>query len=514
MSARRPFHLVLLLASLAMVALIITNWPALLPPPLVRAWAAWPFAVPLSWLVAATFTISVGMVAAVIVLENRNPSKTLAWLIILHFIPIAGFIFYLLLGHDYRRHKIFDRGRLPLELQGDPPAPIAPQLARFLGHRSRLLHLAAANARAAASGGNQVTVLTNGHQTYAAILAALEAAEHHIHLVYFIVRADEVGRKIAAVLMAKARQGVEVRFLYDAVGCMGLPRRYLADLQAAGCQVAPFLPVRIPAISHPIHYRNHRKVVVVDGHTGFVGGINIGDEYTGKHRTGFWRDTHLEVQGPAVHSLQRVFLRDWHFTTGSAPLGAAYFPDLQTPGDQFVHVISDDPDDDWEVILQFYLAAITAAEERLYITTPYFIPDDSLVMALQTAALSGVDVRVILPKHPDKQLVLWASHSYVEKMLRAGVRFYAYNKGFLHAKVLLIDGRIASVGTTNLDLRSFHLNFEVNAFIYDAKTTAQLEADFFADLADSEAITYEAFRQRPVWRRAAESTARLLSPLL
>ncbi len=384
-------------------------------------------------------------------------------------------------------------------------------------HQRPLLQLAHRIGKSPVSLATETRVLTNGEETFSTIFEELEKATHHIHLEYYIVRHDEVGQKLKTILIEKAKKGVHVRFLYDAVGSWKLSKTYIQELRDAGVEMIPFSPVRLPFLSNTINFRNHRKIIVIDGTIGFVGGLNIGDEYLGKDKYfGFWRDTHLWIRGEAVRTLQLIFLQDWYYMTGKTLLTPEYLsPELvHYDGQGGVQLIAGGPDQKWEVIKHLYFAMITSAQRSIWIASPYFVPDEDILTALKIAALSGLDVRILAPKRPDKKIVFYASRSYFPELLEAGVKIYEYSKGFLHSKIMIVDGELASIGTANMDMRSFHLNFEVNAFLYHTDSTKKLVADFLEDLKEASPIDYETFQQRPLSIRVVESVSRLLSPLL
>lgn len=384
-------------------------------------------------------------------------------------------------------------------------------------HQRPLLQLAHRIGKSPVSLATESRVLTNGEETFSTIFEELEKATHHIHLEYYIVRHDEVGQKLKTILIEKAKKGVHVRFLYDAVGSWKLSKTYIQELRDAGVEMIPFSPVRLPFLSNTINFRNHRKIIVIDGTIGFVGGLNIGDEYLGKDKYfGFWRDTHLWIRGEAVRTLQLIFLQDWYYMTGKTLLTPEYLsPELvHYDGQGGVQLIAGGPDQKWEVIKHLYFAMITSAQRSIWIASPYFVPDEDILTALKIAALSGLDVRILAPKRPDKKIVFYASRSYFPELLEAGVKIYEYSKGFLHSKIMIVDGELASIGTANMDMRSFHLNFEVNAFLYHTDSTKKLVADFLKDLKEASPIDYETFQQRPLSIRVVESVSRLLSPLL
>lgn len=463
-------------------------------------------------------------IAVVIVLENRNPSKTLAWLIVMTFIPIVGFFFYLMFGQNFRKKKRFrkkelaDFGELQLVVDRKLGIDYSEQILSSDYSRRRLVNLVLHNSESPFTVHNRMSVLTNGVETFSAIIQALSEATHHIHMQYYIWRDDEIGRDIQRVLIEKARAGVEVRIIYDGVGSWDLNESYIEELRHAGVEIYPFLPVAFPVVTSKVNYRNHRKIVVVDGKVAFMGGLNIGDEYLGKDpRMGFWRDTHLQVRGDAVYVLQAIFFMDWAFVKGESHhllQEDVYFPAHNVRGMQFVQIAASGPDSEWEAIMQAYFAAVSSATRSVHITSPYFIPDDSILMAIKTAALSGIDVKLILPARPDHKIVYWATMSYLEELLEAGVKVYLYEKGFIHAKILIVDGVVASLGTANMDIRSFYYNFEVNALIYDENIVRRLEQDFQADIKESRRMTLGDVYSKPFRQKLKESSARLFSPLL
>lgn len=477
------------------------------------------------WLVGSfsiLISISALFIGFFIFLENRNPRGTIAWMVVLAVFPIFGFIFYLLFGQNYRRErKRFEKKAWLDEqafskIEGNRPIN-EKELNKMGDHQKNLFRLAHRLGKSPISFYTETKVLTNGEATFKAILEAMKQAKHHIHLEFYIVRDDAIGNDIKEVLIEKAKAGVEVRFLYDAVGSWKLSKNYINELKTAGVEIEPFSPVRLPGLNNQINFRNHRKICIVDGNIGFVGGLNIGDEYLGKNEYfGFWRDTHLYVSGEAVRSLQVIFLQDWYYTMGVTLLTPIYLSPELALDEEFggVQLLSGGPDNNWNVIKNVFFAMITSAEKSIWIESPYFIPDDDILSALRVAALSGMDVRVILPSKPDKKLVFYASKSYYRELLEAGVKVYEYSNGFLHSKVIIVDQELASIGTSNMDMRSFHLNFEVNAFLYKTKSTETLVQDFLTDIESSKEISLEEHQNRPILQRLHESTARLFSPLL
>jgi cardiolipin synthase A/B len=475
----------------------------------------------LFWLVFALI-LFIFQIVTILLLEFRHPTKTVAWLLILFIFPIIGFVMYYFLAKEYtHRRTVRRKGQRMLgELRRDlnHKARLAQEINDLpnqeIHREDRLFALLHNIPSSPITKCNEVKVLSDPKEAFASILEALEGAQRHIHLEYYTIRADDIGRRFQQLLIAKARQGVEVRLIYDGVGSYELPQAYLKPLREAGVLTYCFLPPLVAFFDKRANYRNHRKIVVVDGQTGFLGGVNIGDEYLGKDpKLSPWRDTHLRIEGDAVYYLQHTFLTDWGFVSGEKLASPEYFPEHVCEGDEHVQIVSSGPDTAWAPILEVYLGAIGAAKEQIYIATPYFIPDSSVNMALKTAAVSGIDVRIVLPGVTDSQLVYLASMSYVTELLQAGVRFYRYKEGFMHAKIMLIDRMLASVGTANMDMRSFFSNFEINALLFDRKSVSKLEQDFLHDFERSEEIELELFEQRPRLQRFKEVLARLLSPL-
>ncbi|TLS37801.1 cardiolipin synthase [Pseudalkalibacillus caeni] len=477
-----------------------------------------------NWLlgvISILFSLSAFFIGIVIFLENRHPSKTITWLIVLAVFPVVGFVFYIVFGQDYRKKKLFQKKaeldeQAFMRIEGNRTLN-ENELEKMGDHQKLLFRLAHNLGKSPISFATATEVLTNGKETFDEILKALEQATHHIHLEYYIVRSDEIGEQIKEVLIRKAKEGVEVRFLYDSVGSWKLSKTYISELLAAGVQMISFSPVRLPFLNNKINFRNHRKIIVIDGTIGFSGGLNIGDEYLGRNKYfGLWRDTHLLLKGEAVRSLQLIFLRDWYYMTDQALLDQDYLsPDLEVLSDTGgVQMIAGGPDQHWETIKNLFFSMIVSAKKSIYITSPYFIPDEDILSALKVAALSGIDVRIIVPDRPDKRIVFYASRSYFPELLDAGVKVYEYKEGFLHSKVIIVDNELASIGTSNMDMRSFHLNFEVNTFLFKTNSTTKLVKDFLNDLDHSKPIEFVHFNKRPILARVVESTSRLLSPLL
>jgi cardiolipin synthase A/B len=466
-------------------------------------------------------TLSVIFIGFVIFLENRHPTQTITWLVVLGSFPLVGFFFYLLFGRNYRKEKMYRKkyfldkqAFLTVEGENDPRSE--EKLGLMAEHQARLFTLAQKLGNSPISFDTATKVLTNGEETFHHILEQLNKARHHIHIEYYIVRDDRIGQEIKEILINKAAQGVKVRFLYDAVGSWKLSKKYIDDLKNAGIETVCFGPVKLPFLNNKFNFRNHRKIIVIDGMIGFVGGLNIGDEYLGRNDTyGFWRDTHLMLRGEAVRSLQLIFLQDWYYMTNHSFLTAEYLsPQIDEKNHGGVQLIAGGPDNEWSVIKNIFFSMITSAKVSVWIASPYFIPDEDIFSALKVAALSGIDVRLLVPNRPDKRIVFHASRSYFPELLEAGVKVYEYERGFMHSKIVIVDHELASIGTSNMDMRSFHLNFEVNAFLFRTKSTQKLVAEYINDLEYAKQLDLTSFRKRHIGLRLIESTARLLSPLL
>jgi cardiolipin synthase A/B len=466
-------------------------------------------------------SLSVIFIGFVIFLENRHPTQTLTWLVVLGSFPLVGFIFYLLFGRNYRKERMYRKKyfldkQAFLTVKGEDDQHIEEKMNELGSHQRKLFSLAQKLGNSPISFDTATKILTNGEETFRHIIKELKRAKHHIHLEYYIVRHDKIGEEIKNILIAKAKQGVKIRFLYDAVGSWQLSNKYIADLRNAGIETISFGPVKFAFLSSKFNFRNHRKIIVIDGNIGFVGGLNIGDEYLGRDRNiGFWRDTHLKLRGEAVRTLQLIFLQDWYYTTNYSFLTAEYLspqPDNRSHGG--VQLIPGGPDNEWSVIKNIFFSMISSAKESVWIASPYFIPDEDIFSAIKVAALSGIDVRLLVPNRPDKRIVFHASRSYFPELLEAGVKVYEYERGFMHSKIIIVDHELASIGTSNMDMRSFHLNFEVNAFLFRTKSTQKLVAEYLNDLEYSKKLDLESFQKRHFGNRLLESTARLLSPLL
>lgn len=463
-------------------------------------------------------TLTVVSIGFMIFMENRHPSSTMAWILLLALVPIVGLVFYFLFGQNYFKRRKYDKKARKdgLVYTSEVLRKNTPDVSCFKPEVQQLLQLSTRLARTPISFSSDTKVLTDGEETFAALIAELEQAAHHIHMEYYIYRPDAIGTQIQEILIRKARQGIAVRFMVDAVGSLQLPPSFLQEMRDAGVQVAVFGSPKTIFFTSRVNYRNHRKIVVIDGSVGFVGGLNVGDEYLSRSKAfGFWRDTHMLVRGEAVRTLQVVFLQDWQYMTGEQPNEPIYYsPDLLENRSGAVQIIASGPDNERRALKNIFFSMIVSARKSVWLATPYFIPDEDILTALRVAALSGLDVRILFPSKPDKWLPFLASHSYFPALLDVGARVYEYEKGFMHSKLLIVDGEVATIGTANMDMRSFHLNFEVNALLVHTDSVSKLVSDFEHDLES--AIVYDRHhtRKKRIMTRLLESAARLMSPLL
>jgi len=460
--------------------------------------------------------LQVLIIGRVVLLKNSTPEKTIVWLFILALFPIFGFIAYVVFGRRTRGNLFRDKPLAQLPYQQQRELDQNAMLSLLCSDsETKLARLLINSGSAFLSVNSQLEILLNGREKFTELFNALEGAAHHIHLSYYIFKNDEIGEDVAKILSRKVAEGVEVRVILDGMGSHAVSGNFIRTMQQSGIQTEWFFPIRFPYITSKLNLRYHRKVVIIDGCTGFMGGLNIGDEYLSRDvKLGFWRDTHLKLEGEAVHCLQSIFLNDWFTVTGQEIRGTSYFPRTKVSQSLPLQIVASGPNSDWTSILHGVFTAITLAKQMVYLETPYLIPNDSLMMALKTSALSGIDVRLIVQGIPEHKLIYWAAHSYYEELLRSGVRIFEYMKGTLHAKVLLIDERLASVGSTNIDIRSFNLDFEINAFVYDQSVAECLKLHFQQDLNESNEIIYRNFQTRQVFERFKESIARLVSSLL
>lgn len=456
------------------------------------------------------------VIAYMVFIERRHPAYVIPWVLIIVFLPVVGFVLYLAFGFNYFREKQFR------------PKSEADRalLHRFMERQDRIVHEEleedhAALAHVLIKNGSPVLMaeraraFNDGNEKFGALFEAIERAEHHVHMEYYILRDDRLGRDLVELLTRKAREGVEVRLLLDGMGNR-MPKNRFKELSQAGGRMAIFFKPLVPFLTLRFNYHDHRKIAVIDGRTGYVGGFNIGAEYLGEGPMGQWRDYAAELVGDAVKALQFRFVLDWNYATKEGlDIGdVRYFPPVERTGAVPVQVVSSGPDSARTPIKDEYLKLLGMAQRYAYIQTPYFIPDESVMDALRIASLSGVDVRIMFPDRPDHPLVYWASLSFVGQLLPWGVRAYTFDDGFIHAKTAFVDDAVSSIGSANWDIRSFRLNFETNGVIYDRELTTRNRELFEKDLERCTEITLERYRHRKLTVRAREGIARLFAPVL
>lgn len=457
-------------------------------------------------------------------LQNRNPSTTLSWVLVLILLPYLGLIFYFFFGQRIRKRWIFRRLKIrelvkirkvsdsQLRALKNVDDIKEPQVLRNL----KLIRLLLRENSSFLSVNNTIDIYHNGVDVYNQLYKDLSLAEHFIHLQYYLFEDGDVANRIQSILLERLSNGVEVNLMVDGIGSRSLSDSYIKTLREAGAEVNIFRPVRFPSLTSKINYRNHRKIVVIDGVIGYTGGINIADKYIyGDGDLGFWRDTHIRIYGDAVKMLEAVFLVDRYFVTDSFDKNPAkFFPSIDFQGGTYVQIANSGPESSTQNILNAYFTAINSAQNSICITTPYFVPNESLLIALKTAAAGGVDVQVVLPERIDSKVVQYSSRSYIQELLRANIKVYFYEAGFIHAKVMLVDDHLSVVGSANFDYRSFYHNFEISALIYSTEENKKLRVQFEKDKKNSRRIKLTQWRKRPVGDKLKESVSRLLSPLI
>lgn len=451
---------------------------------------------------------------SILLLENRNPSKSISWVLLLLFVPVIGLIFYLIFGQNFRKQKIIAQKFYRTSEQYPLPSLNAIDTALLDHKQINLVRLLNKNSDAQTCINNKIEILSDGKSTFDAIFEDIRNAKEHIHIEFFIFGNDKISNELRLLLIEKAKQGVRVRMIYDYWGSFFLSRWYLRTLREAGVFIRPFLPFKLRFGRSKINYRNHRKILIVDGKIGFTGGLNVADRYLFGNALGMWRDTFVRFEGSVVHSLQHLFLFDWYFVEQKLITDAKYFPIPHTYKNNMVQIVHSGPDTDWESIMQGIATAIMSATKYIYIHTPYFIPNEVVNNCIQMAALSGVDVRLMIPSRSDSRLSDLCTWSYLGQIMEAGVKVYQYKRGFLHSKAIVIDDFISIVGSANLDERSFNQNFEVNAFIYELETAQHLKRLFARDMKYSTRLTLSAWNNRKRSQKLKESFARLFSPLM
>lgn len=458
--------------------------------------------------------------------EKRDIAATWAWLLVLMLLPGIGFVFYLFIGNKLSRKKIFD-----IKAQESIGMPELVQAQKeMLADDEDLLSSkqATENTKEMASlflesdesiltKGNKIQIFTDGAEKYDSLIKDISKAEHHIHLVYYIFKDDKIGNRVLNALEERAAAGVEVLVIYDALGSRALKPKFFKKLKVLGGEAETFFGSRFSFINLRFNYRNHRKIVIIDGEIGYMGGFNIGDEYLGEYKKfGYWRDTHLKIEGNAVLPLQSRFLMDWNATVSHHKLEyqESYFPLIKKKGKSNMQIVSSGPDTETQQIKKGYIKMISMAKESVFIQTPYFVPDDSVLETIEIAVMSGIDVKIMIPNKPDHPFIYRATTYYAAELIAAGAEVYIYDNGFLHAKTIVIDGEICSIGTANFDIRSFKLNFEVNAFIYDPAIARQQKEIFYKDIEQSYLLTQDLLDGQSRWLKFKQTFSRLFSPIL
>lgn len=451
-----------------------------------------------------------------VLLDNRQPVKTMAWLLVLVFMPVAGIVFYFFFGQDTRKEKVVSQHSLDQLTKRSMFEYVEQKDLTLPSEHQELIRLFVSQNLAMPFKDNNVDIYTSGYDFFPALLKAISNAKEHIHLDIYIFSDDALGQLVADALIAKSREGVDVKVIYDDVGSWHTHNSFFENMRNAGIEVHSFMPVKFPAFTGKVNYRNHRKLCIIDGRIGFIGGMNIALRYVKGTGQQAWRDTHLRIEGGAVYGLQRAFLVDWYFVDRTLLSDRKYYPPVTVrPNACLAQIVTSSPVSQWPDIMQGYVRILLAAKKYVFMQSPYFLPTEPVLFAMRTAALAGVDVRLMIPLHCDSKLVSWASRSYVMEAVEAGVKVLLYRGGFLHSKVIVCDDTLCSCGSTNVDFRSFENNFEVNAFIYDYETTLKMKTLFVED--ETECVTTDCMpymQHRPFRVRLFESLVRLLSPLL
>lgn len=469
----------------------------------------------LNLILAIIYYIIVVLTVIHVVMDNRQPAKTMAWTLVIWFVPVAGIILYLFFGLNTRKERLVNQRQLDELSKRSMLGFVEQQNLRLPEEHKPVIDLFTGQSLSLPFQTDEVEVYTDGYQFFPALLNAIAAARNHIHIDVYIIEEDPLGCLVADALIAKSREGVEVRLIYDDVGCWKVRHRFFERMREEGIEAVPFLPVRFPSFTSKVNYRNHRKMIVVDGQTGFIGGMNIALRYV----SDTWRDTMVRVTGPGVYALQRAFLIDWYFVDRSLLSDRKYYPPVvlhpQPSPSSLLQVVTSSPVVPYPEILQGYVRIILAARQYVFIETPYFLPNEPMLFALKTVAVAGVDVRILVPEKNDSRFVDWACRSYLHEAVEAGVKVSLYKGGFLHSKLMVCDDSICTCGSTNVDFRSFENNFEANAFFYGEQTALRMKQVFLADEAQSVLLSSLSDRMKPKFMvRLFEGLVRMLAPLM
>lgn len=471
------------------------------------------------WIFLPIYIMVIVSIIVTILMDNRQPAKTMAWVMVLLFVPVAGIILYIFFGQNTRKMRFISQRSLDQLSKRQMLEFVEQRELRMPDKFQSLVRLFTNQSLALPFKDNEAEFYTDGYQFFPALLQSISRARHHIHLETYIFDDDPLGRLIADALIQKAKEGVEIRVIYDDVGCWRVPSAFFERMKKAGIDVCAFMPVKFPAFTSKVNYRNHRKICVIDGIEGFTGGMNIALRYVKGMRNGTlpWRDTHMRLRGSIVYALQRAFLVDWYFVDRTLVTNRKYYPPMpwKISNDCLAQMVTSSPIAPWPDIMQGYVRILLEAKSYVYMESPYFLPTEPVLFAMRTAALAGVDVRLMVPRHSDSHLLEWASLSYVVETLASGVKIKLYEGGFNHSKLLVADDEVSTCGSTNIDFRSFENNFESNVFFYDRQMALRIKELYMADEAQSiDFNDVDTLRHRPYLHRLTESLFRLLAPLL
>lgn len=471
------------------------------------------------WIFLLIYIMVIVSIIVTILMDNRQPAKTMAWVMVLLFVPVAGIILYIFFGQNTRKMRFISQRSLDQLSKRQMLEFVEQRELRMPDKFQSLVRLFTNQSLALPFKDNEAEFYTDGYQFFPALLQAISRARHHIHLETYIFDDDPLGRLIADALIQKAKEGVEIRVIYDDVGCWRVPSAFFERMKKAGIDVCAFMPVKFPAFTSKVNYRNHRKICVIDGIEGFTGGMNIALRYVKGMRNGTlpWRDTHMRLRGSIVYALQRAFLVDWYFVDRTLVTNRKYYPSMpwKISNDCLAQMVTSSPIAPWPDIMQGYVRILLEAKSYVYMESPYFLPTEPVLFAMRTAALASVDVRLMVPHHSDSHFLEWASLSYVVETLAAGVKIKLYEGGFNHSKLLVADDEVSTCGSTNIDFRSFENNFESNVFFYDRQMALRIKELYMADEAQSVDFNdVDTLRHRPYLHRLTESLFRLLAPLL
>lgn len=468
----------------------------------------------LYWILVVAYSVTIISIIGIVLSENRNPLKSLAWITVLLMFPIGGIVLYVFFGRSIKNQRMISRRNKRRLRQSFDPSAFVKTPTHLPESLRQQVELGRALCDARYLPGNRVTIFHNGTDKFESLFRDIAKAEEYIHLQYYIIEDDNLGNRLKDALIERARAGVKIRIIYDHIGSLKVKRRFFRQMKEVGIEVYPFFRVAFPPFATRINWRNHRKLCVIDGKIGYVGGMNVADRYVNGGKFARWRDTHMRISGSGVAALQYSFAVDWSFM-GRELLEVPVNFELSNDGDAAgMQLLTSGPTSEWSNISMLMLKAIGNAKNRVYIQTPYFLPTESMLRSLQAAALAKVDVRVMIPRHSDSAILTYASYSYILECLRAGIKIYLYDGGMLHSKTMMIDNQFSAIGSANIDFRSFEHNFESTMFIYSNDANAELARQFMADLAESERVNLSAWRNRSKVQKAKESILRLLSPVL